>query len=93
MALRLYPRDYRERFANEMSIAFEEALRDQGARRRFAAVELVSLPSRAVIEWVAKFTTDASIRGRILPDRLLMRPPAVSWEAHWGAGARLQKPR
>jgi len=89
--LRLYPRDFRAKFAAEMSIAFEEALQDHSAHGRiayvrFAAVELVSFAARATIEWIAKLTTDASVRGRILPDRLRMRPPGVSWETHWGAG-------
>jgi hypothetical protein len=91
--LRLYPRDYRDRFAPEMSSAFEEAASDRrrlgrGVYVRFAIAELVGLTIGAGIEWIAKLTTDASIRGRSLPDRLLMRPPGVSWEAHYGSARR-----
>jgi hypothetical protein len=94
--LGLYPRDYRARFATEMSSAFEEASaerRRQGrvVYARFAISELTGLTIGAGIEWIAKLTTDSSIRGRSLPDRLLMRPPGVSWEAHY-AGAFLNVP-
>jgi len=84
MLLRLYPRDFRANFAREMYIAFEEALEGQSARGRFATVELVSLAAGVASEWIAKLTTDASVRGRVVPDRLRMRPPGVSWDAHWG---------
>jgi hypothetical protein len=89
--LRLYPRDYLARFAVEMSTAFEEAAaerRPQGrsAYLRFAVAELLGLTMGAAVEWLAKLTTDTSTRGRTLPDRLLMRPPGVSWEAHYAAG-------
>ena len=80
----LYPRDFRAKFASEMSLAFEESIHDRGAPGRVIALELVSLAARAAMEWIAKLTTDTSVRGRILPDRLRMRPPGVSWEAHWG---------
>jgi hypothetical protein len=93
MLLRLYPRDYRESFATEMSSAFEEASRDRrsrgwGAYARFAITELAGLALGAGMEWLAKLTTDASVRGRYLPDRLLMRPPGVSWEAHYGGAGQ-----
>ena len=55
----------------------------------FAAIDLgpyAGLALGAGVEWIAKLTTDASQRGRSLPDRLLMRPPGVSWDAHY-AGA------
>lgn len=84
--LQLYPRDFRAKFATEMSIAFDDALENHGAGVPFAAVELFSLAAGAPMEWIAKLTTDASTRGRVLPDRLRMRPPGVSWEAHWGRG-------
>jgi hypothetical protein len=94
--LRLYPRDYRARFANEMSRAFEEAAAERrqqgrGAYARFAIAELMGLTMGAGVEWIAKLTTDTSVRGRTLPDRLLMRPPGVSWDAHY-AGAFLDVP-
>ncbi len=74
--LRLYPRDYRAVFAKEMSNAFEQGLaerRDQGwgAAWRFALAELVGLTIGAGIEWIAKLSTDSSVRGRSLPDRQL----------------------
>jgi hypothetical protein len=76
-----------------MASAFDEAAaeyRQQGrsAYVRFALGELIGLVIGAGIEWMAKSTTDASVRGRSLPDHLLMRPPGVSWEAHY-AGAFL----
>ena len=93
MLLRLYPRDYRDRFASEMSSAFEEASRDRRPRgwsayARFAITELAGLAMGAGMEWMAKLTTDASVRGRCLPDHLLMRPPGVSWEAHYGGASQ-----
>jgi len=94
--LRLYPRDYRARFGSEMSNAFEEAASDRrqlggSVYARFVIAELVGLMIGAGIEWIVKLTTDASVRGRSLPDLLLMRPPGVSWEAHY-RGARLHLP-
>jgi hypothetical protein len=38
----------------------------------------------ACFEWIAKITTEASVRGRALPDRLLMRSPRGSREARYG---------
>jgi hypothetical protein len=83
--LRLYPRDYRAMFAREMQNAFETTAEDRRANGRvvFIAVELIGLVRGAVSEWIAKLTTDRSTRGRSLPDLLLMRPPGVSWEAHY----------
>jgi hypothetical protein len=94
--LRLYPRDYRAMFAAEMSSAFEEASaerRRQGPAvyARFALAELMALAMGAGIEWIAKLTTDPSVRRRSLPDRLLMRPPGVSFAPHYG-GAFLNIP-
>jgi hypothetical protein len=94
--LRLYPRDYRAMFATEMSSAFEEASAERrsqgwGAYARFTLAELMALTIGAAVEWIAKLTTDSSVRGRSLPDRLLMRPPGVSWDAHY-AGAFLNVP-
>ena len=88
--LRLYPRDYRARFSGEMISAFGEATEDHRRRGRrvlaaFVAKELAGLITGAVVEWVAKSTTDSAVRGRNLPDRRRMRPPGVSWEDHYGA--------
>jgi hypothetical protein len=94
--LRLYPRDYRAMFATEMSSAFAEAAAERrregwGVYARFALAELMGLAMGAGIEWIAKLTTDSSVRGRSLPDRLRMRPPGVSFDAHY-AGAFLSVP-
>jgi hypothetical protein len=81
--LRLYPRDFRALFASEMQRAFEIAYQEE---RVHPVHECLGLVKGAIREWIAKLTTDGAIRGRTLPDRLLMRPPGVSWEAHY-AGA------
>jgi hypothetical protein len=91
--LGLYPRDYRDRFAAEMLAAFEESLEELRAHGRtawdFALSEFAGLVAGAALEWIARITTDASVRGRILPDRRRMRPPGVCWEAHYGPAASL----
>jgi hypothetical protein len=89
-ALRLYPADYRARFAGEMLTAFEQAVTDhQGAGTvasvRFAVAELTALVSGIGAEWLAKLTSDKAARGRCLPDRRLMRPAGVTRE-EWAAG-------
>jgi hypothetical protein len=94
--LRLYPRDYRAMFATEMSSAFEEASAERrgqgrGVYVRFVMAELMELTIGAGVEWIAKLSTDSSVRGRSLPDRLLMRPPGVSWSRHY-TGALLNVP-
>jgi hypothetical protein len=76
-----------------MASAFEEASQDRrrrgrGVYVRFVLAELAGLAMGAGIEWIAKLTTDASVRGRSLPDRLLTHPRGVPWEAHY-AGAFL----
>ena len=86
--LGLYPRDYRVAFAAEMRTAFNVTLEERrsGGRAslaRFAVGELASLAVGAASEWIAKLTTDPSIRGRSLPDIVKMRPPGVSREAHF----------
>jgi hypothetical protein len=83
--LRLYPRDYRAMFAREMLNAFEiTAEQCRAPSIRFAATELMGLARGAVSEWIAKLTTDKTVRGRILPDLVMMRPPGVSKEVHFG---------
>src|SRR5579863_1352078 len=83
--LRLYPRDYRAMFAAEMFAAFEQAAEEQRGSA-FVLAELTSLLAGAGSEWIAKLTSDSSIRGRLLPDRVRMRPPGVPWVVHY-AGA------
>jgi hypothetical protein len=89
--LGLYPRDYRALFAGEMLNAFErvaEECRAQGRAVfiRFTLGELAGLVISAGAEWIAKLTTDKSIRGRCLPDVVMMRPPGVLREV-WFAAA------
>jgi hypothetical protein len=90
VVLRLYPEDYRARFAAEMLVAFEQAADDQSrdgacASLRFAWTELTSLTFGIGREWIAKITSDPSTRGRYLPDCRRMRPPGVTRE-QWAAG-------
>ncbi len=90
--LRLYPMDYRTCFAAEMLSAFEAAAnerRKQGMLRsgHFVLAELAGLLRGAAAEWMAKLSTDSSIRGRCLPDRRMMRPPGVTQE-QWFARLR-----
>src|SRR5580658_6913360 len=86
--LGFYPRDYRAMFAREMRNAFSitvDQVRLQGRTKlfRFVAVELLGLAKGAVLEWIAKLTTDTSVRGRALPDLVMMRPPGVAREVHF----------
>jgi hypothetical protein len=83
--LRLYPRDYRAMFGREMRHSFDVA-----ANERWAA-ELMGLLAGAVREWIAKLTTDRAVRGRVLPDLMMMRPPGVTREVHF-AGPLLDDP-
>ena len=89
--LRLYPVDYRVRFAQEMQNAFsrtadEYSLLGRAAFVRFILGEFSGLIRCAHAEWMAKMRTDKSVRGRCLPDLRMMRPPGVS-QALWFAGA------
>jgi hypothetical protein len=88
--LRLYPRDFRAAFTSEMLEAFANSAAERRARGKaiysqFALKELMGVLGGTAVEWAAKLTTDSSLRGRSLPDRLMMRPPGVSWEAHYGS--------
>jgi hypothetical protein len=85
--LRLYPRDYRAMFAREMRYAFEITVHEIGAN--LIAAELIGLIRGALSEWIAKLTTDRTIRGRALPDLVMMRPPGVAREVHF-AGPLLE---
>jgi hypothetical protein len=76
--LRLYPYDFRAAFAAEMWAAFARV----GAARRGA--ELIGLLSGAAAEWVAKLTSDKSLRGRTLPDLRMMRPAGMPRELWFG---------
>jgi hypothetical protein len=84
LALRLYPVDYRTRFAAEMSAAFDAAIEARGALCLHA--ELAGLAAGIAKEWFAKLTSDRSARGRELPDLRMMRPPGVA-RSEWFRGA------
>jgi len=90
LALRLFPWDFRVNLGGSMLATFTESARD--LRRlpkmsvvRSMAVEFACLAWAIATEWAAKLTTDASTRGRSLPDCRMMRPPAVTRE-EWIAG-------
>jgi hypothetical protein len=87
----LYPSDYRALFSDEMLHTFEDAAKEFRAKGGrvfigFVLVEWLALMAGAVAEWIAKLTTDASVRGRSLPDLRMMRPPGIRREL-WFAGA------
>jgi len=89
--IELYPADYKASFATGMLDAFERAAEDgrtQGRAgfARFALAELTGLLMGAAAEWIAKRTTDRSLRGIYLPDLRMMRPAGVSRES-WFRGA------
>lgn len=91
--LRLYPSDYRALFAQEMQNAFERAagehrLLGRPVFVRFLLGEFIGLSIGVGAEWIAKLTTDSSVRGRCLPDLRMMRPTGVPREL-WFAGACL----
>src|SRR5690242_11040724 len=80
--LRLYPNDYRALFALEMQNAFDRAagehrLLGRFVFTRFLLSEFIGLLTGITCEWIAKLTTDGSVRGRCLPDLRMMRPPGV----------------
>jgi hypothetical protein len=90
LMLRLYPADYRARFAAEMFGAFQAAAADQSHRGTFAPLtfaisELIGLCRSVSAEWIAKLASDAATRGRCLPDCRLMRPAGVTIR-EWAAG-------
>jgi len=91
--LRLYPNDYRALFAAEMQTTFNQAAAERRRQPRLAFIrfllrEFIDLVSGAGAEWIAKLTTDSSVRGRCLPDLRMMRPPGVPREL-WFAGTCL----
>jgi hypothetical protein len=75
--LRLYPADYRAMFAVEMMRAFDRVAEE---RQRYLAAELLGVAAGAAREWIAKWTTEPSVRGRSLPDLRFMRPPNIPKE-------------
>jgi hypothetical protein len=85
--LALYPADYRARFAAEMRATVEDVDgdRDEAATRGRACREVIGLVRGVAVEWTAKLTTDAAVRGRHLPDCRKMRPVGVT-RADWARG-------
>ena len=77
MLLRLYPYDYRVMFADEMARAFDRL-------PEYRARELAGLLLGAAREWIAKWTTDTMVRGRVMPDVRMMRPVGVTKELWFG---------
>ena len=83
LGLRLYPADYTASFAAEMLTAFQEAAvahrrRGRVCFTRFVSAEPSSLLWVAALEWIAKLTSDRTVRGRCLPDPRMMRPPGIA---------------
>ena len=80
--LRLYPRDIRTLYGDNMVSAFAQQLaacrrRGQIASARFVLGELVRLLPDAAAERIATFGSHHSFHGRRLPDASLVRPPDV----------------
>ncbi len=77
-------------FAAEMLSTFEQ-LAEQRRRvgkcavLRFALAEFASVVVGAGTEWIAKLTTDPTVRGRSLPDVRMMRPVGVPREVWFRA--------
>jgi hypothetical protein len=91
--LRLYPSDYTALFALEMQNALEQAaeerrLQSRAVFVRFLLGEFIDLLIGAGAEWIAKLTTDSSVRGRCLPDLRMMRPPGLPRELWFAATCR-----
>ena len=81
----LYPWDYATVFSEDMKITFDEACEEYRVRGRwqfvcFAATEVFSLVWGVGKEWLAKLTTEESVRGRSLPDLRMMRPVGITRE-------------
>jgi hypothetical protein len=81
----LYPWDYATVFSEDMKITFDQACEEYRIRGRwqfvcFAATEVFSLLCGVGKEWLAKLTTEESVRGRSLPDLRKMRPVGIAYE-------------
>jgi hypothetical protein len=91
LALRLFPWDFRVHLAESMLTTFTESACELRRTPTTSAVrsltaEFATLAWAIAVEWVAKLTTDASTRGRSLPDCRMMRPAGVT-RKEWIAGA------
>jgi hypothetical protein len=74
-----------------MQNAFERATEERRRPGRLIFIrlllaEFIGLLNGIAGEWIAKLTTDSSVRGRCLPDLRMMRPPGVPREL-WFAAA------
>ncbi len=98
--LHLYPADYEATFAAEISGTFaaaagEARARGWAARSRFILSEFGHLLIGAGMEWIAKWTTSSSLRGRSVQDLRKMRPvgvPRELWFARAGQPSRADRP-
>jgi len=91
--LRFYPREHRRRFSAEMTAVFIEAEIHHTpdgwtALAGFVLKEMTGVLAGACREQIAKVAhsvchTSSYISDRDLPNRLLMRPAGVAWEAHY----------
>jgi hypothetical protein len=73
------------RFAAEMRATFHEALMERRVAAPFTIAECGSVVLNAGREWLCKLTTEASTRGRRLPDCRMMRPAGVT-RREWSVG-------
>jgi hypothetical protein len=92
--LRLYPWDYATAFSADMTGVFHQACEERKRRGWFPLIRFVTNEFNGLIlsiarEWVAKLTTDDSLRGRHLPDWRKMRPVGVPPEV-WFAPLRYE---
>ncbi len=80
--LRLYPEDYAATFASEMMAAFEKGWEEHSRRfpslLRFASMEFAGLIAGAATEWMAKLTTNRSVRDRNLSELRFAGPAAAA---------------
>jgi hypothetical protein len=76
--LKVYPYDFRAAFEAEMLAAFDRTSPDR------CRAELAGLAIGAAREWIAKLTSDPSVRGRSLPDVRIMRPAGMPREVWFG---------
>ena len=91
--IRIYPPEYREMFAEEMLVAFQETLQEQSRRSgtsllSFLLMELLGILKGACSEWLARFTyslyhSSSYMRRSCLPNRILMRPAGIDKEAYF----------
>ena len=81
--VRLYPKDFQYGFSTEMFETFDQAIDERRGLQviPFVLREAWACMRGAYLEWIAKLTTDKSIRTRYLPDLRMMPLPWVSRES------------